>query len=469
MRVHVISDMEGVAGIVKWEQTTGGEALYEEGRKLYTEEINAAVRGAKAAGATEILVMDCHGAGKGWTFNSLIAEDLDPACEFVVQDEWTEYTEFLEAGCDAALFVGMHARAGAGDGVMNHTISGRDFQNLWFNGTLVGETGINAALCGTWGCPVLLVTGDDASCREGTELLGDGLTTVSVKRGFSSFSARNLTPARARELIEEGAKAALSDLSAVRAVRPRQPVRDQGRVQAHGRRAHASLPAGRRDPRAAHHRLPRRHLVGRLDAVLFLSRRPRTGSRSSTTARSRSPRTGAGSRFAATSSAPASTSCSSTPGFPDAYYEDAEEAGRRDGLDAFGRLVSIGPRIGPRRSSHSSVSSPSDVTELVLTHGDIDHVGGMHDFPDATLVCRSAERRAGPPRYYGDSARSTGPRVRDTRLVDGDEEIAPGVTLPRDAGSLARPPLAAGRSWPRPARDPRLRRDLARGTSSRPA
>ena len=50
---------------------------------------------------------------------------------------------------------------------MNHTISGRDYQNLWFNDTLVGETGINAALCGTWGCPVLLVTGDEAACREG--------------------------------------------------------------------------------------------------------------------------------------------------------------------------------------------------------------------------------------------------------------------------------------------------------------
>ncbi len=78
MRVHVISDMEGVAGIVKWQQTSGGESLYEEGRKLYTQEINAAVRGAKAAGATEIVVMDCHGAGKGWTFNSLVPEDLDP-------------------------------------------------------------------------------------------------------------------------------------------------------------------------------------------------------------------------------------------------------------------------------------------------------------------------------------------------------------------------------------------------------
>ena len=87
MRVHVISDMEGVAGIVKWEQVSGGEPLFEEGRRLYTEEINAAVRGAKAAGATEIVVMDCHGAGKGWTFNSLVPEALDPDCEYVVQDE----------------------------------------------------------------------------------------------------------------------------------------------------------------------------------------------------------------------------------------------------------------------------------------------------------------------------------------------------------------------------------------------
>src|SRR5919198_5584055 len=190
MRVHVISDMEGVAGIVKWEQVTGGETLYEEARKLYTGEINAAVRGAKAAGATEIVVMDCHGAGKGWTFNSLIPEELDPACEWVVQHEWTEYTEFLEQGCDAALFVAMHAKAGTSDGVMSHTVSGQAWRELRFNGTRVGETGINAALCGTWGCPVLLVTGDEAVCREAKELLGDGLATVAVKRGLGQSSAR---------------------------------------------------------------------------------------------------------------------------------------------------------------------------------------------------------------------------------------------------------------------------------------
>ena len=55
---------------------------------------------------------------------------------------------------------------------MNHTVSGQAWRNLWFNGTLVGETGINAALCGHWGCPVLLVTGDEATCAEGRDLLG---------------------------------------------------------------------------------------------------------------------------------------------------------------------------------------------------------------------------------------------------------------------------------------------------------
>jgi D-amino peptidase len=223
VRVHVISDMEGIAGIVKWQQTTGGEKLYDEGRILYTEEINAAVRGAKAAGATEIVVMDCHGAGGAYSFNSLLPERLDPDCEYVVQNEWTEYTTFLEEGCDAALFVGMHAMAGTPDGVLSHTVSGQAWQSLRFNGTFVGETGINAALCGHWGCPVVLVTGDRAVCREGRELLGEGLTTVEVKEGLGRFSARQLPALRARELVEAGAKAALRDLSAVKPYDPGRP------------------------------------------------------------------------------------------------------------------------------------------------------------------------------------------------------------------------------------------------------
>ena len=224
VRILIMSDMEGVAGIVKWAQVTGGDsAAYQQGRVLYTEEINAAVRGAKAAGGTEIVVMDCHGAGGDWSFKSLIEEQLDADCEFVVQSSWTEYTEPLERGCDAALFIGMHAMAGTASGVMSHTVSSSQWHNLWFNGRPHGETGINAALCGQWGCPVLLVTGDSQTTTEARELLGAGLTTVAVKSGIGRFSARQFAPLKAREMIEAGARAALANLKAVKPYDPGRP------------------------------------------------------------------------------------------------------------------------------------------------------------------------------------------------------------------------------------------------------
>jgi D-amino peptidase len=167
--------------------------------------------------------MDCHGAGGDYTFNSLLPAELDPDCEFVVQNEWTEYTDLLSSGCDAALFVGMHAKAGTPEGVLSHTVSGQGWRDLKFNGTSVGETGINAALCGHWGCPVLLVTGDRATCREATALLGSGLTTVEVKVGLGRFSARSKTPRRAREMIEEGTTKALQNLEAVEPYNPGKP------------------------------------------------------------------------------------------------------------------------------------------------------------------------------------------------------------------------------------------------------
>ena len=128
---------------------------------------------------------------------------------------------------------------------MNHTVSGRDYQRLWFNGTEVGETGINAALCGTWGCPVLLVTGDQASCDEGKALLGEGLTTVAVKQGLGA-GVGAADPAGAGAEADRGGRAEGARRPEGRAaVRPGQPVRDQGRVQAHPGRptGFASTPA----------------------------------------------------------------------------------------------------------------------------------------------------------------------------------------------------------------------------------
>lgn len=223
MKVLVISDMEGVAGICRWDQVNAGADGYEEGRRLYTEELNAVVRGAFTGGAREVVLMDCHGAGGDRSFNSLLPDALDERCEFVVQTNWTEYTEMLESGCDAALLVGQHARAGAERGVLSHTVSSTRWHELRFNGAPVGEVGINAALCGTWGCPVALVTGDDVVCAEAQELLGPGLRTLEVKRALGRFSARHLAPARARAKLETAAAEALAGLRKAPVYNPGEP------------------------------------------------------------------------------------------------------------------------------------------------------------------------------------------------------------------------------------------------------
>ena len=202
MRVMIWCDMEGIAGISVWDQVNGGAPLYEEGRRLYTAEVNAAVRGCKRAGATEIIVIDGHGAGGAWSFKSLIPEQLESGAEYVLGYRWASYVAPLEAGCDAALFVGAHAMAGTPDGVLCHTVSSQAWYNARINDTLVGESGIVAAICGDFGCPCVFVSGDQATCREVRELLGERVVEAPVKIGLGRYSARHLPSNDACSLIE---------------------------------------------------------------------------------------------------------------------------------------------------------------------------------------------------------------------------------------------------------------------------
>jgi len=210
MRVMIWVDMEGIAGIETWEQVKGGSPQYEEGRRLMTGEVNAAVRGAKLAGADEIIVVDCHGAGGSYSFKSLIPERLESGASYVLGHAWLRYVEPLQQGCDAALLVGAHAMAGTPDGVMCHTVSSEAWYNAWINDQLVGESGLEAAVCGVWDTPIVMVAGDDATCREVTELLGPKLVTASVKTGLGRYSARTLSHTDACDLIERKAREALS-------------------------------------------------------------------------------------------------------------------------------------------------------------------------------------------------------------------------------------------------------------------
>jgi D-amino peptidase len=202
-------DMEGIAGIETWDQVKGGSPMYEEGRRLMTGEVNAAVRGAKAAGADDIVVVDCHGAGGSYSFKSLMPERLERGATYVLGHAWCRYVEPLKQGCDAALLVGAHAIAGTPDGVLCHTVSSEAWYNAWINDQLVGESGIEAAICGVWNTPVVFVAGDEATCREVSELLGPKVATASVKTGLGRYSARTLGHADACALIEEGVRGAL--------------------------------------------------------------------------------------------------------------------------------------------------------------------------------------------------------------------------------------------------------------------
>ncbi len=217
MKILILGDMEGVSGIVHWDQVDHKSPMYQEGRRLYTEELNAAARGAFSAGAETVLMVDSHGAGAAGTmggpaFNSIIPDLVHEEAEFITHHGWGNIIETLKEGWDAVFYVGIHVRTGHPKGVLSHTIATTHWFNIFINHQIVGEIGVMAALCAHFKVPMVLVTGDNHTCEEAAEFLGDTVHTVAVKKGLSRFAARNISPVKARRLIEEGAQHALSTL-----------------------------------------------------------------------------------------------------------------------------------------------------------------------------------------------------------------------------------------------------------------
>jgi D-amino peptidase len=194
MKVFIAVDMEGIAGVAQWD---GAQVELE--KRLMTEEVNAAAKGAFAAGADEVLAGQSHGS-----MRYLLPELLDARVSFVSgQPKPMNHMAGVDPSCDLALFVGYHSKAGTLHGVMAHTYAGSIY-SLSFNGVEVGEIGADAALCGHWGVPVGLVAGDRAACEEASALLGN-VCTVAVKEGFSRSAARCLSLSRAHALIADAA------------------------------------------------------------------------------------------------------------------------------------------------------------------------------------------------------------------------------------------------------------------------
>lgn len=207
MKILIAADMEGISGVVDWDHVNPDHDEYARFRRLMTAEVNAAVRGACDAGAATVLVADGHAGGR-----NVLIEDLDPRAEL---HTGSPSPLAMVAGADSAisgaLFIGFHGRAGTQNAILDHTWSSQRVSNLWLNGDLIGETGLNAALCGHFQVPVLMVSGDRAVCREAAALLGN-IETVAVKEATGRMAARCLPPEVAREKVYEAARHATAQL-----------------------------------------------------------------------------------------------------------------------------------------------------------------------------------------------------------------------------------------------------------------
>lgn len=203
MQVYISVDMEGIAGVVNWKETFHNGEDYDRFRKLMTAETNAAVTAAFDEGVDRVVVNDSHGS-----MRNILIEELDSRAELISgSPKPMSMVEGLDDSYDAVLMIGYHCMAGA-PGVLNHTYTGSVLQYR-VNERRLGEIGMNAAAAGHYGVPVAFVSGDDCTVTEAEDLI-PGVQTAQVKEHVGRQAARSLHPQKARRLIYEGVRQALS-------------------------------------------------------------------------------------------------------------------------------------------------------------------------------------------------------------------------------------------------------------------
>ena len=213
MKVLISVDMEGVTGVTHPDDTMPHGADYAMYRRYMTRDADAAVKGALEAGATEVIVNDSH-----MTMRNLLMEDLDPRARVIKGfNKPLCMVQGIDEEVDALVCVGYHSCSGAEGGVLNHTLLGKEVQNLLFDGEPIGETRLNALAAGQFGVPIAFVSGDDTLCREARGVLGDDLPAYAVKDGIDMLTASCLHP----EVTYEGIRDGVAD--ALRALPDRRP------------------------------------------------------------------------------------------------------------------------------------------------------------------------------------------------------------------------------------------------------
>jgi D-amino peptidase len=208
MKVFLSTDMEGTAGIVDWEQCGGDGPSAAAGRRLLLAEVNAAIEGALAGGATEVVVNDSHSR-----MRNLPPDELVGRASYIAGSHKPLYMmQGLDESFGAVLFISYHGSIGAPAG-LSHTYNPRAVAEARLDGAVTGEAGINALVAAHYRVPVVLVTGDRVACEETAALL-PGVQQAVVKEPVSRVAAHSLHPERARELIRDAAEKAVAGAAA---------------------------------------------------------------------------------------------------------------------------------------------------------------------------------------------------------------------------------------------------------------
>ena len=217
LKVFISVDMEGITGVVNWEDVSRDGKDYNYFRRLMSLEANAAVEGALDAGATEVTVRDSHGSAR-----NILPDLLHPRAKLI--RDWSGgphgMMEGIDPSYDAVIFVGYHARAGTPNALLEHTSTG-NVLDFAINGISLPEAGYNALIAGLYDVPVVLVAGDSAICAQARDLFGE-VETVAVKTGIGA-AAFSVHPDVGQEMIRSSVREALSDLRRFRPYRMEAP------------------------------------------------------------------------------------------------------------------------------------------------------------------------------------------------------------------------------------------------------
>jgi len=205
LKVYVNTDLEGASGVYKFAQTREpGTPLYREACEYFMGDVAAVVQGLRVAGVEEIVVLDGHGA------QAVLPNRMISPAKYITGKPRPGVLTGLDRSYSGMVMLGFHAMMGTPDGVLCHTQSSKTENRYWYNGVESGELAQSAAIAGYFGVPAIMVTGDEATCREARKFFGPECVTVAVKKGLAREAAELYPFDETRKALYEGAKRAVA-------------------------------------------------------------------------------------------------------------------------------------------------------------------------------------------------------------------------------------------------------------------